>query len=163
MRLISVYSFALLSWMFVACGPLGPLPGGEIDGALASTPAGDWSFTDAHWTVQLETRPGDPYSVNVWCAAAGGRLYVGAGRGGSSTWSRALLDNPRARVRIGTVLYEVTAIRVADDAEIETYLDALSLKYSSSDAELSDFQPSSDQPPSAVLFRLEPVSGDGAA
>ena len=35
-----------------------------------------WTFTNEVDTVQLETRPGDPYSVNIWCVAIEGALYV---------------------------------------------------------------------------------------
>ena len=156
-RLNPAIMAALLGALLVSCGPLGPLAGGRIDGERAATPPADWLFSDAHQTIQLEVRPADPYSVNVWCVATGGSLYVGAGRGASSVWARALFDDPRARVRVGTLLYDVIAARVTDVAEIETYLEALSEKYGSlgSQAELSDFQPDSDNPASAILFRLD--------
>ena len=144
----------VLTALLVSCGPLGPFPGSELDGKLASPSPGDWSFSDAYETVQLEVRSTDPYSVNVWCVATGGRLYVGAGRGASSVWARALLEDARARVLIGTMLYDVIAKRVTTEVEVQAYLDALSKKYESSEAQLSDFQPSSDKPPSAILSRL---------
>jgi hypothetical protein len=145
----------LASIFSIACGPLGPLPGGSLDGRVAGTPAGDWAFSDAHKTVQLEVRPSNPYSVNVWCTEAKGRLYVGAGQGPSSTWAQALLEDPSARIRIGGVIYEVTAARVSSIDEIRDYLDSLSSKYEISDATSSDFESTADRPASAVLFRLE--------
>jgi hypothetical protein len=153
----------LLSVVLVACGPLGPVPGGELDGEPSSSPPGDWSFSVEYNIIQVEVRPPDPYSVNVWCVATGGSLYVGAGRGGSSVWARALIEAPRARVRLGTVLYEVIATRVTGAAEIEAYIEALGEKYGSSDAQLSDFQAESHEPPSAVLFRLDPSPRNSAA
>ncbi len=42
-----------------ACGPQGPLgilPGGPLAGEVVEAPVADWSFTDAHLTVALETR-----------------------------------------------------------------------------------------------------------
>ena len=151
----------LLSALLVSCGPLGPLAGGRLHGDLASTPPGDWSFSDAQKTIQLEVRPTDPYSVNVWCVAMGASLYVGAGRGESSVWARALLEDPRARVRVGTLLYDVIATRITDVAEIQAYLVLLSKKYGTlgSQAQLSDFQPDSDSPASAILFRVDVSDG----
>ncbi len=143
--------------MLVSCTPLGPFPGGALDGDLASTPPGDWSFSDSHTTIQLEVRPADPYSVTVWCIATDGSLYVAAGEA-SRRWARALIDDARARVRIGAVLYEVMAVRVTAVAEIQPYLDALSKKYPVSDAHLSDFQTDSEEPAAAVLFRLDPAA-----
>jgi hypothetical protein len=157
-----LYPFLLIG-IFTACGPHGPLPGGRLEGEQTSAPARDWSFTDAYWTIQLETRPDDPYSVTVWCVAADGNLYVGAGQGASSVWARALMGDDRARVLIGEAIYEVSATVVADPAEILIYLDALSKKHGGSDAALSDFQSESDQPPTAILFRLEPRSSSDAA
>jgi len=146
----------LLSGLLLGCGPLGPLPGGALDGEQASTLPVDWSFSDAYDTVQLEVRPSDPYSVNVWCVATGGALYVGAGRGGSSTWARVLLDDPRARLRIGSTLYDVRTVRVTAVPEIQAYLDGLAAKYESSEADVSDFLTDSDEPASAILFRIAP-------
>ena len=74
----------LITLLILACGPLGPLPGGELSGSVASAPS-DWSFTDEQENVQLETRPSDPYSVNVWGAGVDGSFYVAAGRGADTT------------------------------------------------------------------------------
>jgi hypothetical protein len=151
-----------MSVVLVACGPLGPLPGGQLEGEASVSPPGDWSFSFEYNVIQLEVRSPDPYSVDVWCVATGGSLYVGAGRGESSVWARALIQDPRARVRLGTVLYEVIATRVTAALEIEAYIEALGEKYGSSDAQLSDFQAGSHEPPSAVLFRLDPSPRNGA-
>ncbi len=155
LRLHLGFRVLLVSVALLACGPLGPLPGGELDGEPSSSAPVDWSFSRAHKTVQLEVRPHDPYSVNVWCVATRGKLYVGAGQGESSFWARALLEEPEARLRIGTTLYDVIATRVTDTAELEAFLDGLAEKYEISEAQLSDFQTPSDERPSAVLFRLD--------
>ena len=145
-----------------ACSPLGPVPGGELKGEPAATAPADWSFADAHKTIQLEVRPADPYSVNLWCVVADGQLYVGAGQGASSAWARALLGDGRARVRIDTTLYEVVATRVTAEDEIQTYLEALSRKYERSRADPTDFQSDEGQLASAILFRLDPARRNGA-
>ena len=60
-RFIAVSSL----FLFVGCGPFVLLPGGRLDGSPAPTPS-NWSSTSEVDTVQLETRPEDPYSVNIW-------------------------------------------------------------------------------------------------
>ena len=56
--------------VLVGCGPIVMVPGGELSGTTTPVPA-DWAFSDAVETVQLETRPDDPYSVNVWGVSDG--------------------------------------------------------------------------------------------
>ena len=163
MRISILVLVVALSAMLASCGPLGPVPGGALSGELASNTPSNWSFSDAYKTIQLEVRPSDPYSVNLWCVASNGKLYVGAGQGGSSVWARALLEEGRARVRIDTTLYAVVAQRVTAPQEIQTYLDALSRKYESSQAHPADFQADAGRPPAAMLFRLDPAPENGAA
>ena len=138
------------------CGPLGPVPGGRLSGQLVSTPMTDWTFLDDHWTIELETRPDDPYSVTIWCVSLGSRLYVGAGSP-TRRWGHALLQDPSARVRVDGSVYPRSAVRVTDHSEIEAYLIALSRKYPGADASLQDFLPV-DGEAGAILFRLDPPS-----
>jgi hypothetical protein len=163
MRISRLLLVVALSAMLASCGPLGPVPGGELNGELASDRPGDWSFSNAHKTIQLEVRPSDPYSVNLWCVASNGNLYVGAGQGASSAWARALLEDGRARVRIDTTLYAVVAPRVTAPDEIQTYLEALSAKFESSQANPADFRSDAGAPAAAILFRLDPAPENGAA
>jgi hypothetical protein len=71
----AAFVLALLLTALVAdCSePLLLLPGGALEGATVPTPEG-WSFTDDVDTVQLETNPTDPYSVNIWVIAPGDPL-----------------------------------------------------------------------------------------
>ncbi len=73
----------LVVWL-LGCGPVLMLPGGELEGEVTSAPK-DWSFSDETSTIQLETRPEDPYSVNIWAVSLGPALYVHAGAN-QSTW-----------------------------------------------------------------------------
>ena len=52
-------------FVFVGCGPLGPIPGGALSGELGSADAADWSFGKDLETAQLETRRADPHAVNT--------------------------------------------------------------------------------------------------
>jgi hypothetical protein len=69
-----------LAALALACGPMGPLSGGKLDGERVTTPVGDWSFSDASDTVALETNPDDPYSVNVWFVRRGATVDRGRQR-----------------------------------------------------------------------------------
>ena len=77
-------------------GPFVLLPGGALEGSTVATPD-SWSSTDEVDTVQLESRPAVPYSVNIWVIALGEHLYVHA-EASRSTWVEKKEANPSARV-----------------------------------------------------------------
>lgn len=110
----------LLALALAACnGPTLLLPGGELDGEVRAAPA-DWSAADAYGTVQLETRPGEPYSVNVAYTVLGDHLYVNAGDT-ETRWAKHIAADPRVRLRLDGVLYELRAERVTDPEEIAAF------------------------------------------
>jgi hypothetical protein len=135
-------AFALLAPL--ACGPLVMIPGGALSGEVAATPD-DWAFTDAIDTVQLETNPADPYSVNVWGVGSGAAFYIGAGDK-DSQWARNTRANPLVRLRIDGTIYELAAQEVTSESELEIFLAAAKKKY--------DFEPEPDQREKATLFKL---------
>lgn len=142
------FTWLPLALFALACGPLGPMPGGRLSGEVADPPS-DWSFTDAQKNVQLETRPSDPYSVNIWGAAVGDRFYVASGKGGETAWAANIEQDPDVRLRVGKTLYELRAVRVDDDAgERGRFLAALKRKY--------DYSPDAEDSSQAWLYRLEP-------
>jgi hypothetical protein len=128
-----------------ACGPTLMVPGGKLDGPSAPVP-GEWASVSGDvTTVQLETRPGDPYSVNIWAAAIGPLLYVHAGAN-RSTWVEQLEADPLARVRIDGTLYEVRASRVESQEEFDRFCDAYEEKYGT--------RPRNENVDEAYLFSL---------
>ncbi len=129
----------------VGCGPLLVIPGGRLDGVPAPAP-NDWSFTDDVDTVQLETRPEDPYSVNIWAVGMGPLLYVHAGANRSS-WVEHMEANADVRIRVEDNLYEVRASRVEDQDEFARFSDAYEKKYGA--------RPRKENVAEAYLFRLE--------
>jgi deazaflavin-dependent oxidoreductase (nitroreductase family) len=141
-------AFAGLALATLACGPMGPIAGGKLDGELVTAPVSDWSFSDASDTVALETKPDDPYSVNVWAVADGPRLYVASGGGAGTAWAENLHADPRVRVRIDGKLYELSAVEVTDDAEKQASLALYKKKY--------DYEPEPEDAGKAILFRLDP-------
>ncbi|MBY0400093.1 DUF2255 family protein [Myxococcota bacterium] len=111
----------------LGCGPTLLMPGGELSGPVEAVPA-DWGFSDEISTIQLETRPSEPYSVNIWAVGMGDRLYVHAGAN-RSRWVEHLIADPSARVRVGGKLYLVTAVRVVEPSEFAAFADAYKKKY----------------------------------
>ena len=100
-------------------GPLGLMAGGKLDGEVRPAP-GDWVFAGDYGTVQIETRPEDPYSVNIAYTIIDGRLYINAGDT-ETAWVKNLDVNPRVRLRMDGVLYDLRSERVTDLAEIATF------------------------------------------
>jgi hypothetical protein len=143
---IAVLAVALLSiGSHMGCsGPTVLLPGGALDGTKTQAPA-DWSFTDETSTVQLETRPSDPYSVNIWVIALGPNLYVHAGAN-RSEWVDHMETDPNVRLRVGDAIYELSAARVTEQAEFDRFADAYERKY--------DRRPRNETIAEVYLYRL---------
>ncbi len=146
MKATTALTLLLAGLLLAGCGPIVMIPGGALRGAVQSPPA-DWSFTDAEDTVTLETRPDDPYSVNVWGVAAGDRFFIAAGDA-TSTWARNIEANPLVRLKIADAIYELRATATTDPADLEAFLVAVRKKY--------DFDPDAEQRESSTLFVLEP-------
>jgi len=99
-----------------ACGgPALMVPGGELTGEVVTTPIDDWSFVDDRF-VDLETRPGDPYSVELNYVVRDGHLYIDAAE--SRTWHAYIRADPDVRVRFDGRIYPVKAVRVERAEEL---------------------------------------------
>jgi len=136
---------ALAALLVLGCGPLATLPGGALSGTERPVPT-SWDFTREVDTVQLETRPSEPYSVNVWCVAVDGELYVGGSR--ESAWTANVIADPRVRLRVGRNLFALRAVQATSDAAADAFLAATAEKYG------VEIDP--DRRAEAILFRLEP-------
>jgi hypothetical protein len=137
---------ALLLTAWAGCSdPFLTLPGGELEGEPAPVPE-DWGFTDAVSTIQIETRPEDPYSVNIWVVAMEDVLYLHAGAT-RATWVEHLEADPRLRVRIEGRLYELSAARVGSVEEFARFADAYEAKYG--------VRPRNEKVAEVYLMRLE--------
>ena len=144
-QLAMTVAFLAMS-LFGCSGPFALLPGGALDGAATAAPA-DWSFTDAVNTVQLETQPQDPYSVNIWMVGLGAAAYVHAGAN-RSAWVEHIEADPRVRLRVNDSIYELAAARVTAQDEFDRFSDAYEKKYGS--------RPRNESVVEAYLFRLTP-------
>lgn len=104
----------------VGCnGPFAVIPGGRLDGDVQSVPS-DWSFAGDYGTIQLETRPEEPYSVNIAYTVIAGSVYINAGDT-ETQWVKNMATNPQVRMRLSGALYELRAERVLDAAEISAF------------------------------------------
>lgn len=119
----------LLLPMLVGWGPCGPIPGGEISGEAVTEPVTDWIFTNDHSTIQVETRPEDPYSVTTWCFTDGPHLYVPSRGAAGKPWVEYVTADPRVRLRIGDEIYSGLAVRITDDGERQRVAYHLTEKY----------------------------------
>ena len=139
---LAIVMLALLG--LPACGPFVMIPGGELSGEVQSAPS-DWSFSDAVKTVQLETRPADPYSVNIYGVAVGRDFYVAASKP-DNQWARYIANDDNVRLRIGKAIYELRAVRDDSPEGREHFLAAVKQKY--------DYEPEEGEAHESVLFRL---------
>ena len=131
--------------LFLACGQTFWFSGGALDGTSA-TPPQDWAWTDEVSTIQLETRPEDPYSVNIWAVGIDQKLYVHAGDN-RSTWVENMEADSSVRVLINEELYELEAVRVEDQAEFDVFAIAYETKYG--------WRPGNENVDEAYLFYLQ--------
>jgi hypothetical protein len=135
----------------LACGPIGPLAGGRLAGDVQPHPD-SWVSIDDIETFQMETRPDDPHSINIWSKSLDGQLYIatslilGTDVPSERAWVRHVAENPNVRLRAGEQIFELKAVKVGDAAEAARARDALIAKYDVAEDEHSD---------AAWIYRLE--------
>jgi hypothetical protein len=121
-------SAAAAIFLLGACSePFIVFAGGSLDGDVADPPS-EWSILAEIETVQLETQPDDPYSVNVWAAAVASDVYIATGENGT-TWSEHFDVNRDVRLRIDGQIFDLEAVRVDDPAELQRVSAAYVGKY----------------------------------
>jgi hypothetical protein len=98
----------------LACQPVDTRPGLHLSGTPAVEPATDWRFTDDVEEIFVETRTRYllRHSTTIWCAELDGELYIGSYDEDVKFWESNVTRNPRARLRIEDVLYDVTVTPV---------------------------------------------------
>ena len=110
------------AFVLISCnGPFATIPGGALEGPVKPTPA-SFDFARDAGTVQLETQPDAPYSVNIACAVVDDGLFISAGDN-RSRWVENMEANPLVRLRIEGAIYELRARRVTDLAEMRAFAD----------------------------------------
>jgi hypothetical protein len=111
MRILIV---VILATILVGCSePRSMIPGGQLSGEVFAVPP---SWVDVPGTIQVETRPSDPYSINIWGVGIGQHLYIATSDSGT-TWSDFINADSDVRARVGSSLYELSATSIIDPAE----------------------------------------------
>ncbi|MEE3329714.1 MAG: hypothetical protein VX246_02495 [Myxococcota bacterium] len=116
---LSLMSIVIWTLLAACNGPTFVTPGGALAGEVKPTPS-DWYFASEFGTVQLETNPAEPYSVNIACVVMEGRLYAYAGES-YTQWAENIETNANVRYRMDGDVYELRAERVADKEEIAAF------------------------------------------
>jgi len=111
-----------------------------------SAPPADWSALETIDTMQLETRPDNPYSVNVWAVGIGPDLYIGTGPDGTR-WSRHLDEDRNVRFRVEGQVYALRAYPVTEPDERRRVAEAYVAKY--------DLDASENWVMGALVYRLD--------
>lgn len=115
-QVVAVLAVALVA---SACGgPRLGIPGGELSGEVVTEPVDDWSFVDDLF-VDLETRPDDPYSVELNYIVMDGRLYIDPAEG--RAWLEYIRADPDVRVRFDGRVYPMKAVLVGRPGELEGF------------------------------------------
>jgi len=122
-RLISLTQLALLLTLVGCTDPLISVPGGKLNGEPTAAPASWSSVPDV---IQLETRPDDPYSVNIWALVESGNLYLATE---NARWLAHIKADDRVRVRIDGMLYALRAEQVTEVEEMNRLAAAYREKY----------------------------------
>jgi hypothetical protein len=102
---------ALFSVVRFLDGPVGPIPGGPLRGALSTEDPGDWSFAGALPTLEMEV---GERSVTIWFAVHEGTLYVAAAEAARKRWPAEVVADGRVRIRVAGRLYERQLVRIED-------------------------------------------------
>ncbi len=103
--------------------PFISIPGGELSGEPAAVPTSWPTLPDV---VQLEVRPDDPYSLNIWAVNAGNHIYVATNE---AKWVPYINEDARVRLKVDDTLYMLEAELVTEAAELEQISAAYTAKY----------------------------------
>lgn len=110
---------SLLALFVAGCGgPFLIFPGGELSGEVVRESVADWSFARDS-VIALETRPDDPYSVELNSIVKQGGLYLDPAEG--RTWLEYIRADPRVRVRVGERIYPLVAVLADRPGELEGF------------------------------------------
>ena len=122
--LIVITLFTILSLLIVGYEPQDQSPGLWLTGELATEPVADWSFTEQHGEIFVQTRSPwfIPHSVTAYCATYNDSFYLfSAYYGGGDfpdlrRWNKNVVRDPRVRLKIGDQLFDQTLSYIDDES-----------------------------------------------
>lgn len=112
-----------------ADGPIGPFPGGPLQGDAWQGDEPDWAFAAELDTIEVEVNPRNPRSGYTGVIVHEGKLYVPTTLEHMKRWHLYVLEDPRVVLRIDGRLYRRCAKRVRDRPLVKTLIKAGRLKY----------------------------------
>ncbi len=112
----------LLSLRLLCYEPRDQRPGLWLTGDRVTEPVTDWSFTENHQEIFVQTRTPYliPHSVTTYCTVYEGDLYLFSAyyQGGvfpdERGWNRNVMRDPRVRLKIGDRIFDQTVSHVTD-------------------------------------------------
>ena len=109
---------AFLAWSFTC--PCDRIPGGYLFGNVVEERVNDWSFANQVPVCQVQISAILPHSINLNCMATPqGQLYLSCSNCEPKYWSRAVLKDPRSRLRVNGNVYPVNLTQVTDPMEMD--------------------------------------------
>jgi len=120
--LLLIVGGTLVSLRLLGYEPSDLRPGLWLTGDRVTEPVTDWSFTEQHQEIFVQTRTPYliPHSVTTYCAFYEGDLYLFSAyyQGGvfpdERGWNRNVMHDPRVRLKIGGRLFDRTVSHVTD-------------------------------------------------
>ncbi len=133
-KVIKILSHIILTLAFIAyiayqfrTDPIGILAGKRVTGEEMAYPA-DWSFSNDHMLMAVETRPGNEHSVTTIGFIHKGDLHIPARDGAEKTWPTYVASNPMVRIKVGDSVYPAKLNRVMQP-DREAMLASMAEKY----------------------------------
>ena len=119
-----IVAIALVSLRLLGYAPRDQRAGLWLTGDRVTEPVADWSFTEDHQEIFVQTRTPYliPHSVTTYCTVYGGDLYLFSAyyQGGvfpdERAWNRNVMRDPRVRLKIGDRVFDQTVSHVTDAA-----------------------------------------------
>ena len=117
-----IVAVTLVSLRLLGYEPRDQRPGLWLTGDRVTEPVTDWSFTEGHQEIFVQTRTPYlmPHSVTTYCTVDDGDLYLFSAyyQGGvfpdDRAWNRNVMRDPRVRLKIGDRLFDQTVSHVTD-------------------------------------------------
>ena len=114
---VMLIAAVVLTFWYVC--PCERTPGGPLRYTEVVEPVTDWRFANDVGLCQLEVPAVVPWSINLNCMSADGKLYVSCARCEGKYWSTTALREQRGRIAIGLQVYPVNLRRVTDAGELD--------------------------------------------
>jgi hypothetical protein len=129
---VVVVMMALMAFAWAARrsdGPVGPFPGGPLQGPVWQGPEPEWGFASDVCTIEVQVNPRRPRSGRTGVIVLDGKLYVPTTFERIKRWHISVLEDPRVILRIEGRLYPRCAKRVRDRSLFKALIRAGREKY----------------------------------